>query len=679
MSTKPFFNHIAGLRGIAIILVILFHLNSTCFPHGFYGVDVFLVITGYLLFLSFTRNGKHLDIKEFATKKLLRIFPPMITAALLILLGSIFFQDCVDVVITGRTGRHVLFCDVNYFLQDLQSDYFAEEALNNPFLHMWYLSVTIHLYIIFAIGCVAYRYLSRKTALILVCIVGISSFCYSYSYQLVNILQFLHLPTWGQTTPTSHYTTLPRVWELLAGGAILLLPNNTSRIKASILSLLGLVAVLLPALSAHNLAAYGAPFVVLGTMLIIRYMPGSRLMPILSNKLILWVGAISFSLYLVHMPIIAFYRAWNVNTNGWSDYSIQISFIIVLSYLFWQGVEKRSYNKYLVIGLWGICMLICVLSKKTSGFKDYVYPELNDIRPGVYADWKFCEPGILANKLDTTKLVYNDNITILAGCQKKPKTDGQPLLQMGPESTTPSVILLGDSHAQSSFFGLDKMLGRMDVPGAFLSSTILPLWDVQLHQNKTYFCTEEKVKALLQWLEVNPSITHVVIAQYWSLRFAHKNLKRWDNSPVFLTPEIYYQHLRDFILQIKALNKHVILLGPVPEINHNAPAQVVRMAKRRKQDPMDLSPISCTRESLLERNIHILPMLNKLRDEGICSLVDTVSYIPEDKPWISYQDGQFLMYNDDHFTGAGSIHFFEYLQPQFEQLLKQKQPGEQVP
>lgn len=668
MSTKPFYNHISGLRGIAIILVILFHLNSTCFPHGFYGVDVFLVITGYLLFLSFTRNGNHLDIKEFATKKLLRIFPPMITAILLILIGSIFFQDCVDVVTTGRTGRHALFCDVNYFLNELQSDYFAADALNNPFLHMWYLAVTIHLYIIFAVGCVAYRYLSRKVALILVCIVGVSSFCYSYSYQLLNILHFLHLPTWEQNIPTSHYTTLPRVWELLAGGAILLLPNNTSRIKASILSLLGLVAVLLPALSAHNLAAYGAPFVVLGTMLIIRYMPGSRLMPILSNKLILWVGAISFSLYLVHMPIIAFYRAWNVNTNGWSDYSIQISFIIVLSYLFWRGVEKRRLNKYLVMGLWCISMLICALSKKTEGFKDYVYPELNSIHPDAYSAPILCKPDVLANKLDTTSLApYSPNAT------------GSPLFQMGPESTTPSVILIGDSHAHIALYGLDKMLGRMNIPGAFVSSIILPFWDIQLHQNATYYYTKERAEALLQWLEANPSITHVVIAQYWSLRFVHRNLRNWDNSPVILTPETYYQHLRDFILQIKALNKHVILLGPAPKIPHKTPAQVVRIAKRKKQDPMDLSAISCTRKSLLEKNIHILPMLNKLKDEGICSLVDTISYLPEDEPWVSYQNGQFLMNDDNHLTEAGSIHFFEYLQPQFELLLKQAQPVIKTP
>ena len=117
MSTKPFFNHIAGLRGIAILLVILFHLNISYFPHGFYGVDIFLVISGYLLFLSLQRSQGILNLKEFACKRLLRIFPPMLALVLIVLLASIWLHDWEDIMNTARTGRHTLFYTVNSFLR----------------------------------------------------------------------------------------------------------------------------------------------------------------------------------------------------------------------------------------------------------------------------------------------------------------------------------------------------------------------------------------------------------------------------------------------------------------------------------------------------------------------------------------------------------------------------------
>lgn len=392
MSTKPFYNHIAGLRGIAIFLVFLFHLCSSSFPHGFYGVDIFLVITGYLLFLSFTRKGNQLNLKDFASKKLFRIFPPMIIAILLTLMAGMLFQDYENVITTSRTGRYSLLGFANSFLSKTQNDYFAADALDNPLLHMWYLSVTIHIYIIFAVGCVLYRFIPRVLSVILLWGIGIASFCYGYSYQLHNILQSLSLPVWEQLTPVSYYHTLPRVWEPLAGGAILLLPLTASKSKATVLSLLGLLAALIPALVPASIADYGVPLVVVGTMLIIRYLPDSCLMPILDNKFLLWVGSISFSLYLVHMPVITFFRSWYQGINSWTDYAIITLLSFVLAYLFWFLIEKRKMNIWVTLGLWVLSLAICILGKEKEGFKDYIYPESNNIRISPYDDWKFTPP-----------------------------------------------------------------------------------------------------------------------------------------------------------------------------------------------------------------------------------------------------------------------------------------------
>ncbi len=680
MSTKPFFNHVAGLRGLAIILVILFHLNATYFPHGYYGVDVFLVISGYLLFASLQRDNYQLKVLDFAKKKLFRIFPPMIIAVLCILLAAMYFQDCEDLIDTSRTGRYTLFCYVNDFLRRTQDDYFAAEALENPFLHMWYLSVTIHLYLMFAVGCIVSKYIPRKLSLVLLWIIGIASFIYGYSYQLQNILQSIGLPTWGQDMAVSHYRTLPRVWELLAGGAILMLPHTENKAKATILTLAGLVAALLPALSPSSLAQYGAPAVVLGTMLIIRYMPSGSLMPILSNKLLMWIGGISFSLYLVHMPVIAFYRIWNQTLSGWTPYLIIILLSAGLGYLFWFLVEKRRIHGILALVLWGIGMFICVQGKSTKGFRDYLRPEINNIRVTPYDDWQLCDPNILTEKLDVVNLKYNEDIFNLANTtRRRPKTIN-PLLQMGPASASPSVVLIGDSHAQAAYFGMNRLCHEMNVSGVMLSTTVIPLWDYYIRSNSGYFFTEAKAEALMQWLEAHPCLTHVVIAQHWRHRMVSAPFVHWDKRIEPMTTEIYYNALKTFIKRIKDMNKQVILVGPGPEIPLRSPTRLIRLAMRKNNlDKVDMTPISCTREHIIELNKDILPIHDKLEEEGLCTVVDVIPYLPEDKPYVSYQNGKFLMFDDDHLSSDGSTEIFRFLRPALEPLLRKNTATEPAP
>ncbi len=667
MADKPFYNHIAGLRGIAIVLVFLFHLCATTFPHGFYGVDIFLVISGYLLFLSFSRNGNHLDLKSFASKKLFRIFPPMILLILLTIAAGVNIQDCEDIITLSRTGRYTLFGFANTFLSESQTDYFAADALNNPLLHMWYLSVTIQLYIIFAAGCIAYRFLPGKLVTVLLWLLGIASFCYGYSYQLHNILQALNLPVWQQHTAISHYYTIPRIWEALAGGAILLLPLTENKSKATMLTFAGLLAVLLPSFIADGIADYGAPVVVLGTMLIIRYMPDSSLMPLLSNKLLVWVGSISFSLYLVHMPVITYITSWNMGSPDRADYTIITVLSITLAWLFWFLVEKRRINIYATIALWGIAMAICVLGKEKKGFKDYIYPEINNIRVAPYNEWKFCAPETLSNHLDKEKLKYNNGaIRLTKTTRKEPKKPTTPLMQLGPESPTPRLLLIGDSHAQAAYSGMNQLCTELNIPGVFLSSIILPNWDLQTHLDETYFYNKDKAESLLRWLEANPSITHVFIGQFWRTRLQNEFFVHWDSRKEPMNAKLYQASLREFLLRIKSLKRNILLIGPAPEIISPDPCRYIRLHARKGITDINLKPLSCTKADFEKQTKDVIPMLKAMEDEGLCTVLWTADFIQDNKPFVAYQDGRFLTTDSDHLSSAGSIELFNYLKPQIE-------------
>ena len=155
---------ITSLRGLAIILIILFHLNPEHFPYGYFGVEVFLVISGYLLMKSFQKQQMQIRLGEFARKKVLRLFTPVAVIIPLTLLAGMFFLDYTDLATASSTGGYTLIGAANRFLAVIQSDYFAQDSSGNPFLHMWYLAVTAQIYLLCAGGCVLYRYLPKRAA-----------------------------------------------------------------------------------------------------------------------------------------------------------------------------------------------------------------------------------------------------------------------------------------------------------------------------------------------------------------------------------------------------------------------------------------------------------------------------------------------------------------------------------
>ncbi len=215
---------ITSLRGLAIILIILFHLNPEHFPYGYFGVEVFLVISGYLLMKSLQKQQMQIRLGEFARKKVLRLFTPVAVIVPLTLLAGMFLLDYTDLATASSTGGYTLIGAANRFLAVIQSDYFAQDSSGNPFLHMWYLAVTVQIYLLFAGGCVLYRYLPKRAAASLFWIAGIGSFLWAYSYPIHNLLQEIGVPVWEQVRPTSHYMTLPRLWEVCAGILLAIYP-----------------------------------------------------------------------------------------------------------------------------------------------------------------------------------------------------------------------------------------------------------------------------------------------------------------------------------------------------------------------------------------------------------------------------------------------------------------------
>ena len=118
------------------------------------------------------------------------------------------------------------------------------------------------------------------------------------------------------------------------------------------------------------------------------------------------------------------------------------------------------------------------------------------------------------------------------------------------------------------------------------------------------------------------------------------------------------------------MNKRVILLAPAPLLTTPNPMKYVRHALRRGLTPINTAPISCTRESMRERNKEMYPMLRKMEEDGLCAIVDPSEGLPEEGAFEIYRNGVFLMKDDNHLTPEGSVYLFERLRPQLEPLLR---------
>ena len=325
-----------GLRAVAVLPVMLFHAGVAGFSGGFVGVDVFFVISGYVIALSLLDDLEtgRFSVWRFYARRVRRIFPALfvtvaVTAvfAYLLLLPS-FFLDFSKSLLAAS-----VFLSNIYFWKE--SGYFAADAVFRPLLHTWSLSVEEQFYLFMPVAMlVIYRFLGRRWLLVLA----------------PAILASLALSAYAATTaPTANFFILPtRAWELLLGAALALgrVPRVQRRWLAEVIGGVGLVLIAVAVFTFDETTPFpglNALYPCLGSALLI-YAGMSATPPlattILSLRPLVAIGLISYSLYLVHWPIVSFLRYQSLDhpTAGQTLAMLAASF--VLAALSWRYVEQ---------------------------------------------------------------------------------------------------------------------------------------------------------------------------------------------------------------------------------------------------------------------------------------------------------------------------------------------------
>ena len=291
---------IDGLRAIAVLAVLLFHFDRRLLPGGFVGVDVFFVISGYLIagILLTDLNRGTFSLGKFYQRRIARIAPAFFVVLGMTLAGAGLVYAAQDRSSVGADAAAAALSVINFKLLS-QGGYFAASPDAQPLLHYWSLAVEEQFYLVFPVALYAVmRFFKRPLTLI-----GVAA---AASLGLSLIL------TWKAPT-FAFYLLPPRAWELLAGAALALWRVQGGKVPAHRSTAMGWAGIALILLSLA-VAREGRWFPglmailpVAGTGLVLAAligMPGRR-MPILSHPVTVFIGTISYSLYLWHWPIFS--------------------------------------------------------------------------------------------------------------------------------------------------------------------------------------------------------------------------------------------------------------------------------------------------------------------------------------------------------------------------------------
>lgn len=618
ISYRP---EIDGLRAIAVLSVIFFHTNKSIgnfilFSGGFLGVDIFFVISGYLItsiILNEINITTNFSFKNFYQRRARRILPVL----LFVIFFSIFFaylfllpSDFNDYT---KSIFYSLFFTSNYFFYFTGELYDATPSLLKPFLHTWSLSVEEQFYLIYpVIFYFSFKYFKNFLNKILFSLIFISIFAmvvYFYTNQSLVFFNFL-----------------TRFWELLIGA---LIANNQSKIsslnlsilKKNIISFFGLILIIYPVLFFNKNISYGYIYTfvsIAGVSLIISFHDKEILInKILTNKILVFLGLISYSLYLWHYPIFAFGRITEFFGDGVSKKLIFLTFIFSLFTYYLIEKPFRNFNfisvkKFLFLIFISYFILLLCIFFSLSG----------KITPIRNESLKLLNTGDNTSNLSVCK---NSNLNKEGHC-------------VFNERYKKTIILIGDSHMQTLEQSLLDFVNKNKFKFIIINrAACFYILDVNLFsKGKKTSCDIDYISKVRSVIMSNDNSV-VILGGRMTLYLREDGFDNkegdYDGKSAlsFYNKDkkiVNFQERKDFIKEkykktiADLINNHhrVILIYPVPEVGFhvtrklifNLPAYSNNLAELNKKKPLTTSY-----NVFLSRQKDTFDILDAIQDENI--------------------------------------------------------------
>ncbi len=661
---------IDGLRALAIIPVVLYHANILGFSGGYIGVDIFFAISGFLItsiILRDLRKGTF-SFSNFFQRRIRRIFPALfVVISMTSIFGYFYFLYPDDLEGLGKSiFSQSIFLSNIFFMR--KTGYFDQLAETQPLLHLWTLSVEEQFYLLFPVILFTVFAFFKKKLLPIVSTLLILSFAlsiYLVNFNPGNTFTIPLIPDlWGRSLNlTAGFYILPsRAWELLVGSVIAITALSIkSKSYAEIVSAIGIGAIIysITQFDANTrFPGFAAMLPVLGSAAIIISNVNTKTYvgKFLSSSLLVWVGLISYSLYLWHWPVLVFGKII-LSQPDTIDYLAMILLSASLAWITYILIEtpfiKRRflYNKntmmfvgilsFIVLGTFGYCMKYINTNVHLPQYTQNLFAARDDRGPR-YAE---C---ILNKNLETLE---NDGPCLL----------GQPLVE-----TRDDFIILGDSHSGEIFHVIDNLAKQNEVTGSlFYSSECVPIPNVsrKIPGNECYQTKNIAINYL-----TNNNIKNILLVARWNYYTGSNDAGFIGDADtrIFSKEESRVVFEQNLIEMVEMLNKqgvHITIMSQVPEHTNFNPRDVFYKAIRERTPPkFDRVSMSDHRNY----NDFTDKIFKKLeRDYGV-EIINPEQFFCSDKEGCLFELNNKILYRDaDHLNYTGA----KELEPLFEDYI----------
>ena len=626
MVTMKYRREIDGLRALAIIPVILFHAGFTMFSGGYVGVDVFFVISGYLItsiIISDMQAGTF-SLINFYERRARRILPALFVVMFVCLPFAwcwLFPNDMKDF---SNSIRYVSVFLSNIFFYK-SSGYFDTVAALKPLLHTWSLAVEEQYYLLFPILILTLWRYARKLI--------------PYALIVFAVISLIYMQYIVGVNPNAAFFLLPsRLWELMIGSilAYISIYIDVSLKGSQSASLVGLILILYAVFFFNNNTPFSSLYTLIptiGAALIIAFAtPNTFAGKLLGSRLFVGVGLISYSTYLWHQPVLAFARHRSIDEPTTIVLVMLIGMTLVLAYFSWRFVEtpfrdKVAFSRNTVFKF-AACGIALFITFSLAG--------------------RFTQGYFFRNKLSDS---FNDadyrlrvNVGLNSDC-----VNGFTLSGKCRTNESPEVLVWGDSYAMHLMQGF--LTSKPDIKIIQMTKSVCgPILGIApISKEHPKLWGESCIKnndEVFDWVKAHKSLKYVVLASPFG-QYVNPNSKiLFRDGTTALGEDVAFDYFRNTLIQLKENGIKPIIFSP-PPFNGKDIGNCIVKTKKFSQ-PIDRCNFYLNQSD--ERQASVIKLLKKIDLEykviwlsdgicfnGKCEAIIHDSFIYRDSGHLSYE------------------------------------------
>ena len=545
---------IDGLRALAIISVVIYHFFPHIMPSGFLGVDIFFVISGYLItnhFISLQKNNKINSLRIFYSRRIKRLLPALFIFFTIttLVITNIFLNSDINKYGSSLLAAKTFWSNF-YFWRD--GGYFGTSDQLKPLLHIWSLSVEEQFYILYPTFILISIWITKKFKLPIIYLVFILT--------LLSFLLWLYLHHMGGANPA--FFLLPtRAWQFGLGGFLVFIKLRSNSLKTSTTNIFIIASVLALffGLIVNTNIIIQTIIVSLGATFFIYFSFKSKvpLLWIFQNIFTVWIGRISYSIYLYHWPIAVILFYYFIDSPPFFMSVIGIFLSLILGYLSCKYIEtpfRRRFTLTQTILLILICSLISLSAIKLANQNK---------------SESFIEKWSVANGSNYRCPVSS---YYLYGASSR-----ACVIEEGLKSK-PTIAIFGNSHAQMYTPLIAEAIKNKGYKGILIPMNgCLPTIRINLSNE----CINIASNTLYNILD-DKNIKHVFLSMTW-YRDNYTNI----SGELFSTDELFGAII-DIINQLKISGKSVSVMSPIAIPNFPIASELPRKFKFNHLSLMDI-------------------------------------------------------------------------------------------